>query len=164
MVWLCVGNKQRVNLRENVMPKNNAVKSVMELHDPQSVVEKFFAICSRCDFDSAMIYIDEDCVYHNIPFHTARGKERIRRDLVGMGKAINLFEVEMVNIAVNGNVVLTERIDTIGGRFFKVALPIMGTLVVENGKITEWRDYFDWSFSMGKVGKSIFTNPFKALR
>ena len=146
------------------MPRNNAVKNLIELHDPQSVVEKFFATCSDCDFEGAMIFIDEDCVYHNVPFHKAKGKERIRRDLVGMGKAINLFEVEMVNIAVNGNVVLTERIDTIGGRFFKAALPIMGTLVVENGKITEWRDYFDWSFAMGKVGKSIFTNPFKLLR
>ncbi len=144
------------------MPKNSNAKIIMEFNDPQSVVEKFFAVCSTCDFDSAMIYIDEDCVYHNVPFHTAKGKERIHRDLVGMGKAINLFEVEMVNIAVNGNVVLTERIDTLGSRFFKAALPIMGTLVVENGKITEWRDYLDWSFAFGKVGKSIFTNPFKS--
>ena len=146
------------------MPRNNNAKKATEFNDPQSVVEKFFTACSNFDFDSAMIYIDEDCVYQNVPFHTAKGKERIHRDLGGMGKAMNLFEVEMVNIAVNGNVVLTERIDTLGGRFFKVALPIMGTLVVENGKITEWRDYFDWSFVMGKVGKSILTNPFKSLR
>ena len=164
MVWLCADYKQCVNVRKKIMPRNNSVKSVMEFQDPQSVVEDFFAACSTCDFDSAMIYIDDDCVYRNVPFHTAKGKEQIHRDLGGMGKAINLFEVEMVNVAVNGNVVLTERIDTLGGRFFKAALPIMGTLVVQNGKITEWRDYFDWSFVIGKVGKSVFTNPFKSLR
>ena len=145
------------------MPRNNAAKKIVEFNDPQSVVEKFFAACSDFDFDGAMVFIDEDCVYRNVPFHTAKGKERIHRDLSGMGKAINLFHVEMVNIAVNGNVVLTERVDTLGGRFFKAALPVMGTLVVENGKITEWRDYFDWSFVMGRVGKSILTNPFKTL-
>lgn len=143
------------------MTRNNTAVKAMELNNPKSVVEAFFATCSDCDFESAMIYIDKDCVYRNVPFHVAKGKERIYRDLTSMGKALNLFEVEMVNIAVNGNVVLTERIDTLGGRFFKAALPIMGTLVVENGKITEWRDYFDWSFVMGKVGKSIITNPFK---
>ena len=146
------------------MPRNATVRNVMEFHDPQSVVESFFSACSNFDYDRAMTFVGEDCVYKNVPFHTARGKERIRRDLSGMERALNLFEVEMINIAVNGNVVLTERIDTLGGRFFKVALPIMGVLVVEDGKITEWRDYFDWSFAMGKVSKSIFTNPFKVLR
>lgn len=148
----------------NNTAKNSNVRNVMEFHDPQSVVEKFFSACSNFDFDRAMTFIDDDCVYQNVPFHTARGKERIRRDLGSMEKAMNVFEVEMVNIAVNGNVVLTERVDTLGGRFFNVAIPLMGTLVVENGKITEWRDFFDWSFAMGKVGKSILTNPFKSLR
>ena len=118
------------------MAKKSTAEKVTALHDPQFVVEQFFAACSAFDFDHAMDFIDEDCVYQNVPFHKAKGKIRIRRDLGGMEKAMNLFEVEMMNIAVNGNVVLTERIDTLGGRFFKVAWPFMGTLVVDNGKIT----------------------------
>ena len=50
----------------------------------------------------------------------------------------------MTGIAVSGNVVLNERIDIFthenGGQ---ITLPVMGTLTVENGKITVWRDYFD---------------------
>ncbi|HEX8403379.1 MAG TPA: limonene-1,2-epoxide hydrolase family protein, partial [Duganella sp.] len=43
-----------------------------------------------------------------------------------------------------GNVVLNERIDIFrhknGGT---ITLPVMGTVTVENGAITVWRDYFD---------------------
>ena len=47
-------------------------------------------------------------------------------------------------MAASGNVVLNERIDIFihegGGR---ITLPVMGTVTVENGLITVWRDYFD---------------------
>ncbi len=132
-----------------------------EQSNPKQVVEQFFAACCALDFDGALALIDEDCVYRNMPFHTARGKARIKRDLTTMAKGMTSFDVEMLHIAVNGNVVLTERIDTLAGRFFKAALPLMGVLVVENGKITEWRDYFDWSAMMGKVTGSFLTSPFR---
>lgn len=130
--------------------------------DPQAVVEAFFNACSTLDFDAAMEFIDDHCVYKNMPFHTAKGKNRIQRDLSLMAKGMNQFAVDIINIAVNGNVVLTERIDTLGGRFFKIDIPLMGVLVVNNGKITEWRDYFDWSHTMGKLSKSALLRPFKA--
>ena len=75
------------------------------------VVETFLQRCSDLQFDAAFEMIGEDCVYRNMPFHTVRGKQRIMRDLNGMGRFINQFDVEMVNIAVNRNVVLTELAD-----------------------------------------------------
>lgn len=140
--------------------ENVAIPELQKI-DPETVVNHFFAACSELDFDKAMNYVDDQCVYKNVPFHTAKGKERIKRDLKTMSKAMNLFEVEMVNIAVNGNVVMTERVDTLGGKLFKAAIPLMGVLVVENGKITEWRDYFDWNYCFGKVGGSMITKWFK---
>jgi limonene-1,2-epoxide hydrolase len=128
---------------------------------PQQVVENFFAACCALDFDGALNLIDDQCVYKNMPFHTARGKARIERDLSLMARGMTSFEVEMVNIAVNGPVVLTERIDTLAGRFFKAELHLMGVLVVKNGKITEWRDYFDWSAMMGKFTGSLLRSPFR---
>lgn len=129
-------------------------------NNAQSVVETFLAACSDLDFHRAESLIDESCVYKNVPFHTAKGKARVVRDLNFMARSMNQFEVEMVNIAVNGNVVMTERVDTIGGRFFKMAIPLMGVFVVNNGKITEWRDYFDWSSVFGKMGLSALKKPF----
>lgn len=55
--------------------------------------------------------------------------------------------VEIRNIAVNGNTVLTERVDHLfnadGTR--RHSAPIAGTFVVENGLITRYADYFDAS-------------------
>lgn len=129
--------------------------------DARTVVENFLHACRDLDMDKGLALIDDNCVYQNVPFHKAQGKEAIVKTLQGMGKAVTQFDVEMVNIAVNGDVVLTERVDTLGGRFFNMKLPVMGVFVVKNGKITEWRDYFDWSLSLGKFVGSVISRPFR---
>jgi limonene-1,2-epoxide hydrolase len=51
---------------------------------------------------------------------------------------------ELRALAVNGNSVLTERVDrfTINGK--DIALPVMGIFELRaDGKISAWRDYFD---------------------
>lgn len=129
--------------------------------DARTVVEAFLNACGKMDMEAGLELIDDNCVYQNMPFHKATGKRAIVKTFEGMGKAMNQFDVEMVNIAANGDVVLTERVDTLGGRFFNVKLPVMGVFVVKNGKITEWRDYFDWFLTLGKFVGSIVTSPFR---
>ena len=55
-----------------------------------------------------------------------------------------LVDWQVTQIAAAGDVVLNERIDIFrhknGGT---ITLPVMGTVTVENGQITVWRDYFD---------------------
>ena len=130
-------------------------------NDPQTVVEAFLAAFEAQDLPRALDFVAEDCVYKNVPFHTARGKQRISRDLGLLAKGMNSFKVDMIHIAVNGNVVMTERVDTLGTRLASAAVPIMGCFVVENGKITQWRDYFDWSVGFGRLAKSLALKPFK---
>lgn len=127
----------------------------------QAVVEEFFAAASAFDFDRALDLIDDDCVYQNVPFHTARGKRNISKALRSMEKAMTVFKVENIHIAANDKVVFTERVDTLGGKYFSLEIPLMGVFVVENGKITEWRDYFDWSLTIGRTIKSLITYPFR---
>jgi limonene-1,2-epoxide hydrolase len=48
-------------------------------------------------------------------------------------------ELRLINIATNGGVVLTERVDVFtftDGR--EIALPVMGAFDVADGKITAW--------------------------
>jgi limonene-1,2-epoxide hydrolase len=143
------------------MEAETKVRKKSQTSNARAVVEDFLQACCELDMDAALNLIDDNCVYQNVPFHTARGKKNIIKTLQGMGKAMDHFGVEMVNIAANGDVVLTERVDTLGGRFFNVELPVMGVFVVKNGKITEWRDYFDWSASLGKFVGSMVTKPFR---
>ncbi|MGW2661791.1 limonene-1,2-epoxide hydrolase family protein [Nocardia tengchongensis] len=53
------------------------------------------------------------------------------------------IDFRIVNIAANGPIVMTERVDvfTLPDRSFE--LQVMGTFEVRDGKISAWRDYFD---------------------
>lgn len=129
----------------------------------QTVVEKFFDYSNALNIEAALSLIADNCVYQNMPFHKSVGLDKIRRDLALMSKTIKEFHIETLNMAVNGNVVLTERIDTLVGPGFRVELPVMGTFVVKSGKISEWRDYLDWSFLLGHIIKGVATSPMRLL-
>ena len=57
--------------------------------------------------------------------------------------SIERIEFRVINIAVSGPVVMTERVDvfTLAGKTFD--LQVMGAFEVNDGKINAWRDYFD---------------------
>ncbi len=61
-------------------------------------------------------------------------------------------EWELLNIASQGNVVFTERVDRTKTTRGDVDLPCAGVFEMEDGKIKEWRDYFDLA---------TFTGPMK---
>ena len=62
------------------------------------------------------------------------------------------IELRVINIAADGPVVMTERVDlfTLPGRSFE--LPVMGTFEVSDGKINAWRDYFDMNQFTSRMG------------
>ena len=63
----------------------------------------------------------------------------------------------MHHIAADGPVVLTERTDVLGVGPVRAAFWVCGTFEVHDGRITVWRDRFDfadltWSFVRGARG------------
>ncbi|MBV1878815.1 MAG: nuclear transport factor 2 family protein [Pseudomonadales bacterium] len=106
------------------------------------VVLDFIDDWNRMAWDDVMAALTEDVVYHNIPMQELKGKEAAAGFILGMKPKSVAWEV--LNIAENGNKVLTERVD----RFVlegdkSVALPVMGIFEIKNNKICTWRDYFD---------------------
>ena len=110
--------------------------------DPETVVRDFCAAWPERSIDRLLTFFTDDALYHNMPMEPVTGKDGIR-------EVMNLFvpaedlEAEIVQLAVRGNVVFTERVDrmTIGGK--KVVLPCAGVFEIRDGKIAAWRDYFD---------------------
>jgi limonene-1,2-epoxide hydrolase len=115
---------------------------------PEQVVREFCEAWSRMDSDELLGYFDEDSVYHNMPMDAVTGLEGIRQVFDFFLPPSEEVDWQILNLAVDGNVVFTERLDrfVMGGK--NVDLPIAGVFEVENGKIKRWRDYFDmatWS-------------------
>ncbi len=109
----------------------------------EQVVREFCAAWASMDQERILDAFTDDAIYHNMPMAPAQGKDAIK-GLLGfiLGPASSV-KFEIKHIVADGDVVLTERVDTfqMGGK--TVALEVMGTFEVRGGKIAAWRDYFD---------------------
>lgn len=115
----------------------------MAADDPLEVVQAFCDSVTDLDLDVVVGWLADDCVYHNIPMDPIVGIPDIRSFIESFTDGLDQLVFEMRNIAVNGDVVLTERIDHFVKPGSTVSLPVMGTFEVADGRITAWRDYFD---------------------
>lgn len=116
-----------------------------ETDDAVRIAETFFGHWSANRIDEALAMLADDVLYDNVPLPKISGRGDVEKFHRGFGIGSDYtLDWKIVHLAGAGNVVLNERIDTImhrdGGR---IVLPVMGTVTVEQGKISVWRDYFD---------------------
>jgi limonene-1,2-epoxide hydrolase len=88
-------------------------------------------------------YFTDDVVYHNIPLDPAVGIDATIAFIENFFGMCESMTIETVHLAVRGDVVLTERIDTFTVGEVVAPLLVMGTFELRDGKICAWRDYFD---------------------
>lgn len=104
------------------------------------------------DLDTLGSYFVDDATYHNMPMDPIVGREAIMAVVGAFTAGSERIEFEIISIAADGNVVLTERVD----RFFRsdrtIVLPVMGTFEVVDGRIAVWRDYFDLNQYLQQLG------------
>jgi limonene-1,2-epoxide hydrolase len=100
-------------------------------------------------------YFTETTVWENVGMSKTVGPDAALALIqqFEQGMDMGTIVVDMLNIAVDGDRVLTERIDRIIGNdgSEKMAIRLMGIFEIEEGKITRWSDYFDTApFTAGK--------------
>lgn len=125
-------------------------RTMNQMESPIDVVRKFCAAWSHdAEADDLAAFFTEDAVYHNVPLEPVAGRRNIA-DYISTyirpgPPGIEGLEFRVVNIAANGPVVMTERVDVfkLSDRSFE--LPVMGAFEVVEGRIYAWRDYFDMS-------------------
>lgn len=116
------------------------------MSNPVDVVRQFCALMERRDPDALRPLLADDAIYQNVGMPAFTGVEAIVENMAAQFSMFpDAYAFEIVNIASDGPIVLTERLDYIqtpDGA--KPAIPVMGTFVVgDDGKITRWTDYFD---------------------
>jgi limonene-1,2-epoxide hydrolase len=103
------------------------------------------------DAEALRPLLAEGAVYQNVGMPAFTGPDAIVENMAAQfGMFPDAYAFEIVNLASEGSVVLTERLDYIqtpDGS--KPAIPVMGTFVVDDGgRITRWTDYFDLNLIM----------------
>ena len=114
------------------------------------VVMSFIQAWNDMNWDGIEALFADDVIYHNIPMAPLNGKAEAMQMIRGMQP--QSVDWEVLNIAENGNVVMTERVDNFvmaDGK--ELSLPVMGTMEISDGKISAWRDYFDLASFTGQV-------------
>jgi limonene-1,2-epoxide hydrolase len=110
-----------------------------------AVVRDFLAALERLDVDAVLALADDAIVYQNVPLPPARGREAFEKQVRWMAKELTGFEARIVNIAGNGPIVLTERVDVLARGRFRTEFWACGTFEVRGGKVVVWRDRFDYA-------------------
>lgn len=112
-------------------------------------VRAFLAALEDLDIDLALTHVAPGIVYQNVPLPPARGAAAVAKQLRGMAKYATGFEARIHHIAAESDgirdTVLTERTDVLARGRWKVEFWVCGTFEIRDGKITLWRDHFDWT-------------------
>jgi len=124
------------------------------MESPIEVVRRFCAAWGENKSATELAaFFTDDAVYHNIPMAPVTGRDAIAKNFAtfirpGNAAAPGVVPVEsidfrIINIATNGPVVMTERVDVFKLPKGSFELPVMGTFESSDGTIKAWRDYFD---------------------
>jgi limonene-1,2-epoxide hydrolase len=123
------------------------------MESPIEVVRRFCAAWSDgLGAGELAAFFTDDAVYHNIPLAPVTGREDIANTIASFTAGVEGIEFRVTNIAGEGAVVMTERVDVFKLPDKSIELPVMGTFEVRDGKITAWRDYFDMNQFTGQMG------------
>lgn len=112
--------------------------------DTATLIEKFIDAWDRQDIDAVFGACAPDIVYGNGPLKDIVGLSALRDYFTPVLKAASKIEFRVSKLVAAGAIASVERVDyiTLGNTTFEV--PVAGFLTInDNGKICEWRDYFD---------------------
>jgi limonene-1,2-epoxide hydrolase len=116
------------------------------MSQPINIVQEFCDRMVQRDTEALRSFFTDDAIYQNCGMPASVGIEAIIANLAGQFAAFpDSYEYIMKNIAGSGNAVLTERLDLIRTPSGIQGVPVMGTFVLQDGKIQRWHDYWDIS-------------------
>jgi limonene-1,2-epoxide hydrolase len=128
-----------------------------QMESPIDVVRRFCAAWSdNVETAELAAFFTDDAVYHNIPMAPVIGRNAIANNISSFirpgAPGIESIQFNVINIAANGPVVMTERVDVFKLPNKSFELQVMGTFEVHDGKISAWRDYFDMNQFNSRMG------------
>lgn len=121
----------------------------------EQLVRDFCQAWADADHEKVVAFFTADGVYHNMPVDPVVGHEAIAAVIDGFtaGMGLKVVEFRIDNIASNGPIVVTERVDIFekasGDR---IELPVLGIFEFEGDLISKWREYFDMGQFMAQLG------------
>ncbi len=124
----------------------NDVKTDRNSHPPHPLWNQIDALLQPWRVNDIAGIADtftEDGVLHSMMGTPIRGRANLRKVLGKHLARIEKIEFEIRTIATTGDTVILERVDHITTPAGSHSMPVVGVLVLQDGKVREWREYFD---------------------
>ncbi|OWY59934.1 hypothetical protein B7486_71900 [cyanobacterium TDX16] len=131
-------------MADGLLPEAAPAGAATALEDPQAVVEAFLAALADGDVETAKALVADDIEYVNVGLPPIRGREQMEKVADVFDRPDFGFEVYLHAISADGPTVLTERTDVLLVKRMRVQFWVTGRFDVHDGKITLWRDAFDY--------------------
>ena len=110
----------------------------------EEIMRRFLALWSTRDAQAMADCFAADGVYDNVPDKKPMvGPAEIRQWLDFCFQHLTRIDVKILNIASNGEWILSERVDDHIAGDRHMPLPVMNASRIVDGKITIFRDYYD---------------------
>ncbi len=113
----------------------------------EAAVRAFLKGWDDLDVEACMAQITDDMCYLNQPLEAIRGREQVRKMLASIFAPAKKCSFKLINVFGHENKVITERLDQWdwnGSGTWQLKLPVCGMFeLTEDGKIYEWREYYD---------------------
>src|SRR5687767_12188853 len=110
----------------------------------EALVQQFCEAWVKDDPAFLASFFADDAVYHEVPSRRYAGLEEVRAHLDDVFEMAKV-DIEVLEMASNGPVVFTERVDyiTLKATGKRIDLAVAGVAVVIGGKLERWSDYYD---------------------
>lgn len=119
------------------------VVHAQDMPENEKIIRTFVADWSKLDVQTLVDYFTSDGIYHNMMLQPVTGHEPLRKFINDFLSHWSETRWELINLLSRDDLVVAERVDhtRIGDK--RVSLPCVGVFQMRDGKIKEWRDYFD---------------------
>lgn len=95
------------------------------------------------EWDRMIGLFAEDAVFQSMMKDPVIGRETIRPRFLALVDGLERIELQIRNMAINGNVVFLERVDDFVYKGKHSRVPVVGVLEIADGEVQAWRDYYD---------------------
>lgn len=110
----------------------------------EDILRRFAALWATREAEAMAACFAQDGVYDNVPAKKPmEGRQAILDWLNMCFEHLTRIDVEFINIASNGEWILSERIDTHVMGDKHMPLPVMNACRIVDGEIVMFRDYYD---------------------
>lgn len=117
----------------------------MAAKEPMKVAEEMLDAWHRLNLDDIANMFTEDGVLHSVMKPPVQGRTNIKTYLTPLITGATRLDFKLKNVVVKGNVVILERVDDFDFKGKSGQVPVVGVMEIENGKVKEWREYYDYA-------------------